>query len=287
MRRVVVGVDGSVPSLAALTWAVDTAGEAGTVVAVHAAARPPAATGELDRWVGPLRRAGYVVESTTVDGDPVEALLHVADDVDADLIAVGVHGRPRLAPRTLGHVVRGLVRRTERPIAVVGEDPAPPISGGSTVVAGVGHGAATRAALEWATRFADRRGTALSLIHAVPTRPVFRSDGLLDVVAYYIDPSALRRWANDDLATLADEIQRSTEHELPISWSAPVAAAGPTLVEASTDAALLVIGRHRRGPLAGHALTRALHHAITHAPCPVIIVPGPVGANGADDDGST
>lgn len=241
VRSAVVGVDGSANSQAALAWARDVVGPDGSIREVHA------------------------------DEDPAQRLLRAAADMDADIVVIGVHTQSPLPPKRLGSVGKQLLSHTDRPVAVVGADhdrtDAP-----STVVAGVGYGGATRAALAWSASWAETHGTALELIRAIPNRPVFRTDGLLDVLAFYIDRDMARDWAMDDIQAVADEIQASTDEELSISWSAPRGGTGPTLVDASDGASLLVVGLHEadRPDIAGW-----LHHALTHAPCPVVVVPVP------------
>ncbi|MGI9646075.1 MAG: universal stress protein, partial [Ilumatobacteraceae bacterium] len=287
--RVIVGLDGSDESRSALDWAIRAAGRNGSVHAIHAvtpltelavaAAQIDSAPmvehrhADLTAWITPADDRQLDVRRSVIEDDPAAALLRVADDVDADLIVVGVHARSRLEPRTLGRVTTQLVHRTHRPLVVVRPGPDLPLDEGSVVVAGVGNGPATRAALAWAAGFADSHGTALSLIHAIGTRPVFGEDGLLDVVAFYVDRSLLHEWALDDLEQIADELQKATEHEVPISWSSPDGRTGPALVDAGADAGLLVVGRHDGPAGAGRPMTAALHHVLTHAPCPVVVVP--------------
>ena len=93
-----------------------------------------------------------------------------------------------------------------------------------------------------------------------------------DTVAVNIR-SLLHEWAIDDLAQVADELQAATEHEVPISWSSPDGRTGPALVDAGADAALLVVGRHDGDGHERRPMTSALHHVLTHAPCPVVVVP--------------
>lgn len=286
--RIVLGLDGSDESRSALDWAVRATGENGVVHAVHAispavelavaAAQVDSApmaghrAEDLERWVAPAAVGRVEVLCEVVEDDPADALLRTSEEVGADLIAVGVHARARFTPRTLGHVTATLIRRTDRPLVVVRPGPDRPLDEGSVVVAGVGRGPATRAALEWAAGFASHHGAALSLIHAVGARPVFGEDGLLEVIAFYVDRGLLHEWALDDLSAVADELQRATESEVPISWSAPDGRAGPVLVDAGADAALLVVGRHDHADGTA-AITSALHHVVTHAPCPVVVVP--------------
>lgn len=237
VRSAVVGVDGSPSSRAAIEWARHAAGPDGAVHEVHA------------------------------DAHPADALLRAAVEFDADIIVIGVHSQLPVVPKTLGRIGKELLRGTDRPVAIVGADHVT-TDRPSTVVAGVGHGEATRSALAWSARWAETHGTAIELIRAIPSRPVFRTNGLLDVLAFYIDRDMAHEWAMDDIRRVADEIQASTDDDLSISWSAPRGGTGPTLVQASADASLLVLGLQDRADLTGW-----LHHALTRAPCPVVVVP--------------
>ena len=48
---------------------------------------------------------------------------------------------------------------------------------------------------------------------------------------------------------------------------------GARLVEAGSDASMLVVGRPTRLPGAEYLTPGWMHHAIAHAPCPVVVVP--------------
>lgn len=278
---IVCGVDGGEESLAALTWARRAAGPDGVVEAVLVVSRHGERTHsapDLARWIpDDDGDTAPTVHRRLVEGRTADALLDHAREVDADMVVVGVHGRPRISPRTLGRVTTQLVRHADRPLVVVGPGPdhAVEFADASTVVGGVDTGPATPAALHWAAEFAERHDTALTLIHAVGSRPVFSRDGILEVMAFYVDRSLLQDWALDDLAELADELQRATEEDVPITWSAPVGKPGPALVEAGADAALIVVGRDCDGASDDRRIGPAMHHVLTHAPCPVVVVPTP------------
>lgn len=291
--RVVVGVDGSVESLAALDWAAHLVGGDGAVLAVSAVtpalelavAAVQADSGALlertrarleSDWTAAVRPHAGEVTCRVVEAEPAVALLDVAAETAADLVVVGVHAKPALAPRTVGRVTTRLIHLADRPVAIV-DGTTPPIRSGSTVVAGVGRGIATDAAVRWAAAYADRHETSLGLVKAVPNRPVFGVDGLLDVAAYYIDPELLVEWALDDLVELADTLQEATSSDLAITASVGRGSAGARLVEAGGDASLLVVGRHAGRQDGTARIQPALHHVITHAPCPVVVVPPPPG----------
>jgi nucleotide-binding universal stress UspA family protein len=278
VRSAVVGIDASVASRAALEWVCRSALPSDVVHAVHVHERGTSADitavqRDLVAWVGAAMTGDTIVRTVATVGECADELLRVVDDVGAHLLAVG-HRSGHLANR-LERTTIQLLEHARCPIAIVGEGVAPAPS--TTVVAGVGHGPATHAAIRWAAEYAEAHGTAIRLIRAVPNRPVFRSDGLLDVMAWYIDRDMATGWALEDLESAADSIEQSTRDGLPISWSASPGSPARVLTEESTSASLLVVGLHQDAdtPMedAGRGVPHWLHHAITHAPCPVVVVP--------------
>jgi len=247
IRSAVVGVDGSAASAAAQVWAE-------AIADVH--------------------------EVHVADGDVAVALQRNAAETGADLIAVGMHEQRRTFLRSLGPVVSTLLRLADRPIVVVGADHHPPVDGG-TVVVGIGHGPATEAAVRWASTLAADHRAALDLIRAVPQRPVFRADGLLDVLAYYVDPTMAMNWAREDVEAIAAEIDGASHDRrrdgrtdgVVTSASTAPGSTGPVLVDAATRADVLVVGLHDRPGADDHEIAPWCRRVLLHAPCPVVFVP--------------
>jgi nucleotide-binding universal stress UspA family protein len=80
---------------------------------------------KLAEQVDELCAAGFDarLEIRTGGGDVARLLADVADDVDADLIVVGTHGRGTFVATVVGSVARGLCHTSHRPVLVV--PPAP------------------------------------------------------------------------------------------------------------------------------------------------------------------
>lgn len=140
LRRALVGVDRSAPSLAALGIAADLAEAGGgslSVLEVFEEVSPfplgPTATRTneaeeqalertrelLERDARVTRDRGVAVQVIVRSGEPAATLLEVADDVDADLVAVGTRGRGDSAEPLLGSVARAVAGRIRRPTLVV------------------------------------------------------------------------------------------------------------------------------------------------------------------------
>ena len=59
------------------------------------------------------------VETEVVEGDPAESILSYADEIDADVIVAGTHGRSGVRRHLLGSVAERLVRHAECPVLTV------------------------------------------------------------------------------------------------------------------------------------------------------------------------
>jgi nucleotide-binding universal stress UspA family protein len=140
LRHIVVGLDRSGPSLAALDVAADLATVLGgslTAVEVFEQVPPfplgPEATatsageeGALARTaalvedaVRAVRTRGVAVQVIVRSGTPASTLIDIADDVDADLIVLGSRGRGGPDEMMLGSVARTVADRARRPTLVL------------------------------------------------------------------------------------------------------------------------------------------------------------------------
>lgn len=154
-RKVIVGTDGSVSSMRAVERAAAFAAQEDAKLIVASAhfhqaekggwSRPPSPSHLSDpRAADALGREGYRmhgdaatyeilhdardrakavgardVEERAIVGAPVEALLTLANDVDADLLVVGDVGLDSLAGRLLGSVPADVARKASIDILIV------------------------------------------------------------------------------------------------------------------------------------------------------------------------
>jgi nucleotide-binding universal stress UspA family protein len=126
LRRLLVGVDGSRPSLAALGLAAEVAERLGgslEVLHVFTRAGGRQALDGTMTLVGAELRAirdrGVGAHTVVRSGDPAATVVEVADDVDADLVVVGTRGRGGQGELLLGSVARTVAYRARRPTLVV------------------------------------------------------------------------------------------------------------------------------------------------------------------------
>lgn len=133
-KRVVVGYDGTEGSKAALDEALKVAGEiGGDVVAVFAYDRIiiGGESHDLDAEVHQhgdrmlaeagqhAADAGVPLEGRYIEEGPAEALVRIADDIDARFIVVGSYGERPLKGALVGSTPYKLIHLADRPIIVV------------------------------------------------------------------------------------------------------------------------------------------------------------------------
>jgi len=141
MDTIVVGVDGSKGSQAAVRWVARQAqSDGGPVIAVHVVRRTGLWTlsavqinidtllAELQtsldgRWVAPLRSAGVSYSTKLVRGDPAIELLRVAGRAAPSMLVVGSRGHSNLTDLVVGGTVHKVINRSEIPIVVVPAGP--------------------------------------------------------------------------------------------------------------------------------------------------------------------
>jgi nucleotide-binding universal stress UspA family protein len=143
--KIVVGVDYSDQSARALAAAFEIALHrdcqiyAVAVAEGHAPGRPAKESAEmeqtfleeaqrtLDRWIGTqldeLEKSGAKLNrrriAAVIDfGKPADGILAMAEDVNADLVVVGTHGKKGLERLVVGSVALDAVRRSHCPVLV-------------------------------------------------------------------------------------------------------------------------------------------------------------------------
>ena len=146
-ERIVVGVDGSENAAAAVAWAAGLAEATGAeAVAVHAlglldhqgGGGPVPAHGHREQirellereWCAPFDQAPVRSRRLVREGNPIDVLLRVADEEDADLIVVGSRGLGGFPDLLLGSTSTQVAQRATRPVVIV-PCPGRPAGGGA------------------------------------------------------------------------------------------------------------------------------------------------------------
>jgi nucleotide-binding universal stress UspA family protein len=75
----------------------------------------------LDRVLAELRHDGLKADGRVAKGTPSECIAKLAEETDADLIVIGVHGRSAQSPGWLGSTMDRTLRSVSQPVLVVPE----------------------------------------------------------------------------------------------------------------------------------------------------------------------
>ncbi|GAB2922508.1 universal stress protein [Streptomyces heilongjiangensis] len=299
VRYVIAGVDGSTESLAAAHWAAREALRRGTQLRlVHAwewHPRPPASvplgTGQrawaeqtLEEAARSVRAAhpGLGIEGRLVREAPVAALLDATDE--AELLVLGSRGLSGLAGFVVGSVSQRVVARSTRPMVLVrsgegaaGEhlpapdgvspDEVPELPYRDVVLAlDVSH--PCDELIEFAFAAARLRGTGLRVIHAYRVPTAYAVDDTRDPVP---ETALLAERGRAVVAALRPWSAKFPE--VAVAETVVQGRAAGALVDASSDASLVVVGRRIRDARLGSHTGPVTHAALHHVRCPVAVVP--------------
>jgi nucleotide-binding universal stress UspA family protein len=265
-RRIVLGYDGSAGAQHALRWAAERAARSGLAVeVVHARAvhlvediHPP-----LDETVQAavswLRARGdlEVREPRNDPGPAAEVLLRHSEG--AETVVMGARGGGGFAGLRLGSVADQVAAHAPCPAVVVRA------STGQGVVVGVDGSPVSERAVAFAFSEADRTGQPLTAVHAwVPWYADAQGVDLADDL-----PGADR-----EAALLGERLAGWRERFPDVELRQRVLSVHPSaaLVEASADAALVVVGSHGRGGFRGMVLGSVSRALLHHAACTVAVV---------------
>ena len=256
---IVVGVDGSAASTAAVRWAARRAAMSNTgLTLVHACPAVVPGSSLVD-WTGPtpaevLRAqeeqaklllddaattaedtADHLhVQTTAIAGAPVPGLLELSND--ARMLVVGRRGRLSLAEVLLGSVSTAMIHRARCPVAVIHDEaPAEAASMDAPVVVGIDGSPASELATAIAFDEASWRGVDLVALHASYDSDPF---GIHELEWAYIEPKA-----NE---ALAERLAGWQERYPDVRVHRVVVAGRPAhhLIEEARTAQLVVVGSH-------------------------------------------
>jgi nucleotide-binding universal stress UspA family protein len=268
VEQLLVGVDGSAASIAALHWSRRLARLSGQrVTAIYAFTPTYAEVGPdqyqelhsgaeeaLVLWCGGAEEIDGVTP-LVVGGGP-GALLTVADQ-HRDVLVVGTSGASGFAHLHLGSVAHHLAHHTSTPLAIV--PTAAAADGVSRIVVGVDGSQGSAVALRFCMGLAARVGAAVVAVHAVED---------------HADPGPQR------------DVEASVR-----AWTAPIEAAGvPVTVAIEHDLhpvaalcraieaapnTLAVVGTRGLGGFSGLRLGRVPIHLVHSTDATVVMVPAP------------
>jgi nucleotide-binding universal stress UspA family protein len=297
----VVGVDGSEPSLRAVDWAADEAALRGVPLRLvyaslwelpHSRLRSSggtpiegAALAEgLDRPSEQVladniveaaakrahrREVDLKISTEVLPEEPVPALL--GEGRNASALVMGARGRSGIAELLLGSVSLGVAARADCPVIVLrgGHDIQADAGRRRPIVLGVGEEAHTTEAVRFAFQEAEARRVALEAVRAwrCPSHESVDHPLLAGEPAHHHE----RRAAETLEAALRDAV--ADHPSVDLRRRVVEGTARERLLDASAGAGLLVVGARRRQGHFGLQLGRVAHAVLHHSACPVAVVP--------------
>jgi len=278
---VLVGVDGSEPSLTALEWAADEAALRGLRVEILRSTSRPlfepyageayeaferAVRATLEKATTRLReRHPDVPVGITVSADfPTPAM--IAERADVTLRVVGLNGRGALPGAKIGSVAYQVAAYAPGPVVVVGGEPAA-TGGEREVLVGVDGARDAQVPLRAAYTEARARGARIRAVHAWRHASAMRPGDMLYPVH---DRAVVER---DEERQLAEALAgwKADDPDQTYIAEAREAGAVETLSRLSATAELLVVGARGRFGFPLLALGSVAHGVLHHARCPVLI----------------
>lgn len=139
LQSILVPVDGSAPSLAALEHAIALAEDLGARIEVLSVEVPddlsdstmsPHTRVEIDRTMRDAKDVavnnarqllGDRLTTRTEVGDPLRTIVTIANEGNSDLIVIGTYGRIGRLHAMLGSVAEGVIRNAPCPVLIVRE----------------------------------------------------------------------------------------------------------------------------------------------------------------------
>ncbi|MCV7091206.1 universal stress protein [Mycobacterium interjectum] len=282
---IVVGVDGSPASNAAVCWAARDAAMRHvplTLVHMYSTYVPtfpqiplPAGVTVWQEQDGrqALEQAVKIAEDA-VQGDhkpaisselkcspPVATLVELSEQ--AEMVVVGSNGRGAVGRLLLGSVSSGVVQHAKCPVAVIrDEDPLMPHPQQAPVLVGIDGSPASELATAIAFDEASRRGVDLQALHAWSDVQVLELPGF----DWAVVKAEAERSLAERLAGWQERYPDVTVHRLLVC-DRPAR----QLIEKSESAQLVVLGSHGRGGIA-RTLLGSVSNAVVHSVrMPVIV----------------
>ncbi|MQA79666.1 MAG: universal stress protein [Streptosporangiales bacterium] len=279
-RPVVVGIDETTESQAALGWAVEKARSAGVplrVVTVDPAAPPPLELADSDAVAssaalrqrhdaaveyaqGQLGRENVSARLTT--GRPAKVL--VAEARQAELLVVGSRVRSATSAIVMGSVGAATVAHAACPVVVVRISTE--IAPADRIVVGIDGSHQSDAAVRFAFEQATERGVPVAVVHC------WQPYGYVDPIRWehgVLEAEQQRRqdWIRQNIAPLAKEFP-DVEHTAELVEGHT----STELTERSRRASLVVVGSRGHGGFAGLLLGSVSQNLLHHARCTVAVV---------------
>lgn len=229
---------------------------------------------EMKKFLAPVREARIDHEIEISEGDPWREIVVAAEEMPADLVVMGTHGRSGVERLVLGSVAEKLIRRLPCPVLTVSHEEgrtweSPGLI--KKILCATDFSPTSTEALHFALALASRHEAALTLLHVIETVPELGDPAFPPIPALAALRQEHEREALKNVErSLAQAGSGSVKTETRILLGRAYKEILRIAVEDRTD--LIVMGAQGHGPIE-HLLSGSnAQHVIRRATCPVLTV---------------
>jgi nucleotide-binding universal stress UspA family protein len=226
----------------------------------------------LDAGVRSAGATSATVKRMVRRGHPAGEIIRGADEVAADLIVLGTHGRTAIARFLLGSTAERVARSASCPVLLVRGSGEPL----RRVMLGVDGSESASAAASWMHTFPLPEECDVRLVSILANLREISREHVLLTPPFTKSTVPLDAWQRENAAErLAEVAAAFANGKLPMTEiRSGDAVAG--LLEAASDegADLIVVGSHGTGSMERFLLGSVSQQVLCHAPCSVLIVRG-------------
>jgi nucleotide-binding universal stress UspA family protein len=198
------------------------------------------------------------------------AILTYAEEVDADLIVVGTHGRRGIRRLFLGSVAEELVRAAPCPVLAVRTEASADPEDLKTILVPTDFSVHALGALKQARELAATFGARIDLLHIVESNPhpAFYDHGVFSV--YDVDPN----FDEKVLTHLKEFFRKSEGPEVEVEYHVMAGVARRDIAQfAATNASgMIVMATHGLTGLKHFLIGSVAEKTVRQTPCPIYVV---------------
>ncbi|MFB6206827.1 MAG: universal stress protein [Haloglomus sp.] len=227
-----------------------------------------AAAGAVEDLESRAADAGVACRTVVARGAAHEVISAYTDQLDADLVAMGTHGRTGLDRLLLGSVAERTLRTSDVPVFVTPENAGAPTID-SVLVPTDGSDTAVRAA-DHGIAVARRFDATVHVVSAVDVRTISAAYETGPAI-----PEIVAKLESDHRAAVDTVVERAEAHDLDVATAVPQGPPARLLREYADeeDVDLVAMGTHGRSGLERHLIGSTTERLVRTSPAPVVAVP--------------
>lgn len=225
----------------------------------------------MEQW---LHDHGYVGITKIVEGDAATQILAVAQETNADLIAMTTHGRSGVARVTMGSVAERVIQHAILPVLLVREQTMMPHGKIERILVPLDGSAFAEQALGQAQTLAQSTGAELHLLEVVaPITPPYSLAYTPNYTAFAPDDKAIFTNAETALQTVGSAVQAAgITCTTTVLRGDPASVIGEVVNESQID--VVVISTHGRTGFTRWMYGSVANQVMHSVNCPVLVLHG-------------